>query len=52
MVPMVAFASAIKIPASIALPKPLTLTPGKKYAASATATPINKTSMISLIIKV
>lgn len=49
MVPIVALARAIKSPARMALQKFVTSTPGKRYAAIVTATPINSISMISLI---
>ncbi len=49
IVPMVAFAKAINIPAIVALKKPLTCTPGIKYAAIKTASPINRISTINFI---
>lgn len=52
IVPMVAFAKAIRTPAIRALQKLATSTPGKRYAAIATAAPINKISIISLIINI
>ena len=48
--PIVAFAKAIKIPAIIADKNPSTCTPGIKKAASTTAKPINRISIISFII--
>lgn len=49
IVPIVAFASAIKTAAMIALQKLLTSTPGKRYEAMATAAPIRSNSMINFI---
>jgi hypothetical protein len=49
IVPIVAFARAINIPARIALKNPLTVTPGIRKAATDTATPISRISIINLI---
>jgi hypothetical protein len=49
IVPMVAFARASSIPAIRALKNPSTCTPGIRYAAIKTATPISKISIINFI---
>jgi len=49
MVPIVAFAKAISIPTRIALRNPSTCTPGIRNAATETATPIKRISIISFI---
>ena len=48
--PMVAFAKAIRMAAMMALPNPLTSTPGVMYDPNNITRPINKISRIKLII--
>lgn len=50
IVPMVAFANAMRTPAIMADKKPSTCTPGIRNAAKNTAKPINRISIISFII--
>lgn len=49
IVPMVALAKAIRIPAMMALKNPSTCTPGTRKAATDTAMPVSNSSIINLI---